>query len=343
MKKTFIILLILISFSFIFLPACSKKNEDRQNVTIGGGEIMDLFNPAVNILARIINIKHRTHGIYADAVTTAGSGENIRGLFDKKLDLALVNDIPSILAYKGKGIYSNYPNHNKLRSVCSFFCDSLVFIVNEKSGISSFNDIKGKKIAIASSGSAAIGDISRYMLEFLKINPHDFKRYPYGLEKSIMELEKGNIDGFMFMLAQPNPYITAITNSQKIKCRFISINDKQLKILKSKYPSLIETKITKKMYPNSANKEDITTIGSRALLLTIEGFNQEVIYNITKEIVENFSAFNSVHSSFQKITPKSMAANLTLPVHSGALKYYKKAGLAKYIPKNLIPTDNENN
>jgi uncharacterized protein len=339
MKKIFKAIFLIISIFLIFISACSKENEEQQNVTIGSAEIMDLFNPTVNILVRIINIHHRTHDIHAVAKTTAGSGENIRELFNNKLDLALINDIPAIIAYKGLPPYNKYPKHNKLRSICSFFCDSLVFVVNKDSGINSFKDIKGKKIAIASTESAAIGHVSKYLFDSLKINPNNFKRYPYGLEKSIVELEKGNIDGFMFMTAQPNPYLTGITNSQKIKCKFISINDKQLSLLEKKYPDLIKTKITNKMYPNSANNGDITTIGSKALLLTMEGFNKDVIYNITKEIVENFSAFNSVHSSFEKITPESMAENLTLPVHPGAYKYYKEAGLAKYIPKDLLPSN----
>ena len=343
MNKRFRTILILISLFFIFLSACNKKNEERQNVNIGSGEVMDLFNPTVTILARIININHRTHGIYADAITTSGSGENIRDLLDNKLDLALVNDIPAVIAYKGMGRYQNNPEHTKLRSVCSFFCDSLVFVVNDNSGINSFKDIRGKKIAIASSDSAAIGDISKYMFKFFKINPNDFKKYPYGLEKSIMELDKGNIDGFMYMIAQPNPYITGITNSKKIKCKFISINDKQLNRLKTKYPSLIKTKIPKIMYPKSANVEDVTTLGSRAILLTMAEMNIEVIYNITKEIIENFSAFKSVHPSYEGITLKSMVENLTLPVHPGALKYYREAGLAKYIPKKLIPIEKVNN
>jgi len=35
----------------------------------------------------------------------------------------------------------------------------------------------------------------------------------------------------------------------------------------------------------------------------------------------------------------SREKKLTLPVHPGDLKYYKEAGLAKYIPKDLLPNN----
>ena len=132
-----------------------------------------------------------------------------------------------------------------------------------------------------------------------------------------------------------------LTNSKKVQCRFVQFSKKLIESLQKKYPSLTNIKIPAEMYPNSINQKEITTLGSRTLLITTEEMNADVVYYMTKEICQYFSEYKSVHPAYEHITQKSMAENLTIPVHPGALKYYEEAGLAKYIPKQLLSEQNK--
>jgi uncharacterized protein len=337
-RHTIILLVILTGF-MLFIEGCRKNKDNPEScIKIGIGEVMDLFNPTGKILTRIINTDISRNEVIAKDFTTSGSGYNIHKLLDDTFDCALVNDIPAVMAFQGEGHYSDFKNHNSLRSLCSFFSDSVIFIVNTKSGIESFADIKGKKIAIAEEGTAAIGDLSKFMFKFYNIKPNDFTRLPYNLEKSVEELEKGNLDGFLYFTALPNPYLIGLSHSDKIKYKFVQLNADLMKFLKKKYPSLGYVTIPADgEYADTGNESEITTLGSRVLLLATTNMSNDIAYYLTNEICTYFPIYEKVHPAYQGITPESMAKDLTLPVHPGALKYYKEAGLAKYIPKDLLP------
>jgi len=57
---------------------------------------------------------------------------------------------------------------------------------------------------------------------------------------------------------------------------------------------------------------------------------------MTKEVFENFEAFQSLHPAYKMLTKQNMLEGLTAPIHKGALKYYREAGLDKHIDPKLI-------
>ena len=66
-----------------------------------------------------------------------------------------------------------------------------------------------------------------------------------------------------------------------------------------------------------------------------EVINPRVI-KITKEVFENLEDFKSLHPAYQVLTKENMLKGLSVPIHIGALKYYKEVSLDKYIDPKLI-------
>jgi TRAP-type uncharacterized transport system substrate-binding protein len=52
-----------------------------------------------------------------------------------------------------------------------------------------------------------------------------------------------------------------------------------------------------------------------------------VVYAITKEVFENFEAFKKLHPAYSVLTKKNMLEGMSAPIHPGAMKYFKEAGL----------------
>jgi hypothetical protein len=83
-------------------------------------------------------------------------------------------------------------------------------------------------------------------------------------------------------------------------------------------------------YPDAVNgKEKVKTLGMLATLVTSEDTPKDVVYAITKEVMENLAEFKKLHPALSGLTKESMLQGLTAPIHEGALKYYKEAGLIK--------------
>jgi len=75
------------------------------------------------------------------------------------------------------------------------------------------------------------------------------------------------------------------------------------------------------------NKGDVRTFGVKATLVTSASVPDDVVYNLTKEIFENLDQFKGLVAAQWQLTKKGMLEGLTAPIHPGAMKYYKEAGL----------------
>ena len=64
--------------------------------------------------------------------------------------------------------------------------------------------------------------------------------------------------------------------------------------------------------------------------------NERIVYAITKEVFDNFEDFKSLHPAYEVLTKENMLSGLSAPIHKGALKYYREAGLDKHIDSKLI-------
>ena len=57
---------------------------------------------------------------------------------------------------------------------------------------------------------------------------------------------------------------------------------------------------------------------------------------MTKEVFDNFAYFKTLHEAYKVLEKQDMLKGLSAPIHKGALRYYRQAGLDKYIDPDLI-------
>ena len=90
------------------------------------------------------------------------------------------------------------------------------------------------------------------------------------------------------------------------------------------------TEIPMDQYPDAVNAKDkVKTVGMLATLVTSADTPDDVVYAVTKEVMTNLDQFRKLHPALANLTSESMLQGLTAPIHPGALKYYKEAGLVK--------------
>ena len=100
--------------------------------------------------------------------------------------------------------------------------------------------------------------------------------------------------------------------------------------LVKKFPYYSLTNIDMAQYPEATNaNEKVTTVGMLATFVTSAKVPDDVVYAITKEVFENLDEFKKLHPALEGLTRETMLEGLTAPIHPGALKYYKEAGLMK--------------
>ena len=77
------------------------------------------------------------------------------------------------------------------------------------------------------------------------------------------------------------------------------------------------------------NDTDVSTFGVKAVLVTSTDVSNEAVYTVIKQIIDNFEDFKKLHPAYANITKESLLDGLSAPLHDGAKKYFKEAGLIK--------------
>jgi hypothetical protein len=329
MKKIFFIL----SLSLILLYSCPTVYA-KKFITIGTGAVTGVYYPTGGAISQMVNKKSGKYNIKATVESTAGSVYNINAVLSGDLEFGVAQSDRQYQALMGKAEWTSSGPRTKLRSVFSIHPESITLIASVNSGIASFVDLKGKRINMGNPGSGQLQN-SRDVLSAHNISTDDIKaEYVKAVEAPGL-LQDEKIDAFFYTVGHPNGNIKEAT-SGRIKVNIISIKGSTIDRLLDQYPYYTKTIIPGRFYPNKANKGDVKSIGVKATFVTSSDVDDNIVYAITKEVFDNLKEFKTLHPAYSVLTKKNMLKGLSAPVHKGALKYYREAGLLKYIKPELV-------
>ena len=296
-------------------------------VTIGTGGITGVYYPTGGAIAKMVNAKRKEYGIRATVESTGGSVFNVNAIMSGDLEFGVVQSDRQYQAINGEegSEWAGNPQPD-LRAVFSIHPESVTLIASVDSGVQTIMDLKGKRVNIGNPGSGQLGN-SKDALEAVGIN------YETDLNAEFVKaaeapglLQDGRIDAFFYTVGHPNGAIKEAT-AGATKVRFVPIEGPGIDELISKKPYYAKSVVPVDQYPTAVNDADVPTFGVKATFVTSAKVSDEVVYAITKEVFENFESFKKLHPAYAVLTKEGMLAGLSAPIHPGAMKYYKEAGL----------------
>jgi hypothetical protein len=226
--------------------------------------------------------------------------------------------INGLAEWKDKGPQKN------LRAVFTIHPESITLAAADDAGIHSIQDLKGKRVNIGNPGSGqrqnSIDALVNAGLDYTK----DLKAEGVKAAEAPGLLQDGRIDAFFYTVGHPSGAIKEATAGKR-KVHFVPITG--IKTLLKKYPYYAKAHIPIKLYPGATNKHDVETFGVKATFVTSAKVPDKVVYAVTKEVFENFKDFKKLHPAYQVLTKENMLEGMSAPIHPGAMKYYKEAGM----------------
>ena len=326
MKKGLIFGVILLFGFALFMGATpSTVNAKTTFITIGTGGITGVYYPTGGAIAKIVNKKRDEYGIRCTVESTGGSVFNVNAIMSGDLEFGVVQSDRQFQAYNGSenSEWAGKPQKD-LRAVFSIHPESITLVAAVDAGIKTIKDLKGKQVNIGNPGSGqrqnSIDALAAVGIDYEK----DLQAEGIKASESASLLQDGRIDAFFYTVGHPNGSIMEATSGKR-KVRFASITG--VEKLLEKYPYYAPAVIPVALYPNADNKEDVQTFGVKATFVTSAKVPDSVVYAITKEVFENFEEFKGLHPAYQVLTKENMLQGLSAPIHPGAMKYYKEAGL----------------
>jgi TRAP transporter TAXI family solute receptor len=306
----------------------------RTFVTIGTGGVTGVYYPTGGAISRILNKKSKEYDIKATVESTAGSVYNINAVLSGDLEFGVAQSDRQYQAYNGLAEWAEKGAQTELRAAFSIHPESITLIAAAASNVKNVQGLVGKRVNIGNPGSGQLQN-SKDVLAASGVSLDAINAEQVKAVEAPGLLQDEKIDAFFYTVGHPNGNIKEAT-SGRIKVNIIPITGTGIDALLKKHSYYARAVIPAKFYPNAENKTDIQSIGVKATFVTSAKLDEDIVYAITKEVFDNLEEFKKLHPAYGVLTKENMLQGLSAPIHKGALKYYKEAGLVKYIAPGLI-------
>lgn len=319
-EKTLILTLIICVVCFIGIEQEAKANETV--LRLATATTAGVFYADGAAIEQLSKSKMPNITIFSQA--TGGSGDNVNLLKNKEVEIAFVHNSTAIDAYLGINAYEGKPI-KCYKGVVLLWRSFLHFPVRKDSGVESIADYKGKRVQIGPIGSG-IEKFTLQPLSLYNISPDDLKAQRLSVSETMDQMKNKQLDAFCHGSIYPDAHISDLMSTGNIK--LIGMTEDEIKRMTEKYPMNIPAVIPAGTYANQ--EKDIHTVASAALIVAREDMDEEIIYQLTKSILENHEELVSMHSSFKDTNLDLATLGFgPIPLHPGAIRYYKEVGILK--------------
>ncbi len=293
-------------------------------VTIGTGGVTGVYYPTGGAICRLVNKGRKNHGIRCSVESTGGSVYNLNTIRAGELDMGVAQSDWQYHAYNGTSKFEDKGANKDLRAVFSVHPEPFTVVARTDSGIKQFSDLKGKRVNVGNPGSGQRGTME-VVMGALGWKMGDFK-----LASELKSAEQSRalcdnkIDAMVFTVGHPSGSIKEGTTS--CDAVIVEVSGSAIDKLVNENSYYRHATIPGGMYRGSDS--DVKTFGVGATFVSSTNVTNDVIYQVVKAVFENFDQFKKLHPAFGVLDKKAMVKDgLSAPLHDGAVKYYKEAGL----------------
>lgn len=292
-------------------------------MTVGTGGVTGVYYAAGGAICRLVNKDRAKHGLRCSVESTGGSVFNVNTIRAGELDFGVAQSDVQYNAYKGLKQFEKDGPYTELRSVFSLHPEPFTILARKEAGIKSVEDLKGKRFNVGNPGSG-----TRAAAEEL-IAALGWKMSDFGLASELKADEHGaalcdnKIDAFFYGVGHPSANIQDPTTTCGAK--LVPVTGPAIDKLVATAPYYAKVDIPGGLYAGNANPTP--TYGVLATLVTSSKVPDNVVYELTKVVFENFDDFKKLHPALAHLDPKKMIKDgLSAPLHPGAVKFYKEKG-----------------
>jgi len=309
----------------VLLAADLASAQEQKFITIGTGGVTGVYYPTGGAICRLVNKDRKEHGIRCSVESTGGSVYNVNTIRQGELDMGVVQSDVQYKALKGEGEeFQDQGPFEDLRAVFSVHAEPFTVVARSDSGIETFDDLKGKRVNVGNPGSG-----QRSTMEVL-MNAKGWTMDDFALASELKSAEQSQalcdnkIDAMVFTVGHPSGSIQEATTTCDTK--LIPVTGPEVDRLVEDNPYYAKAVIPGGMYAGS--DEDVETFGVKATFVSAADVPDDVVYQVTKGVFENFEDFKSLHPAFATLEKEGMVTEaLSAPLHPGAEKYYSEAGM----------------
>jgi TRAP transporter TAXI family solute receptor len=267
-----------------------------------------------------------------------GTVKLLRGLVTSKWDIGFIGSPHYENALEGTLKFKDDPAklrelYKDVRVLFGITSGMGQYVTRADSGITSIQDLKGKKVCIGRPGGMA-GTVTQklFAAEGVALDKKEFSAQYLDYASALDEMRNKRLDATLLWGGIPQ---TAVYNfSRQIPVRFLPIDKAAFEAFKAdmpqgKYYVLREfsPEELKTVYGEGVDQSNPANFWTFQMMAVVrEDMPEAVAYEITKQFWENLDTIKETGAALKKLNPKDALAALSAEVHPGALRYYQEKG-----------------
>ena len=308
----------LITCALLAFFACAGSTQAAiTNFFIATGGTTGTYFPIGSAIAQAAG---KGGGMRVIAETSNASVASLNLLGNMEVDFALAQNDTAFWAYNGRRMFKA-PLKN-LRAIAVLYPEHIQIVVTAESKITDIAGMKGKRISVGAPDSGT-ETAARAIFELGKLAYADCKIDYLDYAATAGRFKEGRLDAGFIVAGYPTAVIMDMAASKGIS--LVSFSDAFLADLAKKHPYFVPSVIPANTYHGTDKATKTPAV--MAMLLTHSRISDELVYSFVKNMFANLDAIHASHVMAKQITLDGALKGLTVPLHPGALRFYREKNL----------------
>lgn len=290
------------------------------DIRIGTGETGSFSHFTGRTICRIIN--KQVKDLHCTVVPTVSQVYNLTNLQGGSIDISLVDSRMLYDAVARKGNFEFFDiSYDNLRGMTTMYDIPVSIIVRNNAGVTSMNDLLGKRINAGAPQSSQHFVIDTIM-GIKGWKEEDFslmEELPTSLSQDTMAFCHGSIQVMVHIGVHPDPELQKLF--KLCQSHLLTLGQADIDTLLYSHPAFIMTEIPANTYPSFP--ERVTTFGTTMKLVTSDSLDEETVYNILDALYRGRKHLKSAHPKLGVLMEsESEKSDTDIKLHPGAVKFY---------------------
>jgi len=328
-KTRKLLLIIILGFTVTLLSFFVEPNETAAKakfISVATGGTGGVYYPYGGGLAEIWT--RHVPGVQAVAEVTGASVENTR-LVNRGESLIgeIMNDV-AYQAYYAEERFKGKPQ--KILAMFQMYPHHYHVVASKGAGVKTIYDLKGKRVSVGAPGSGTEFK-TNLVFKALGISYNDFKVHRLSFTENANALKDGTIDVGIWDVAAPTSSIMDLATTRDIV--LISFSDEDIKKIVEAYPFYSPFVMSPGIYKGQDYPVKNPSVWNT--VICNPDVSEDLVYKLVKAIFQHKDYLEKIHPFAKYTTPENAINASPIPLHPGAIKYYRELGLK--IPDRLLP------
>jgi TRAP transporter TAXI family solute receptor len=230
-------------------------------------------------------------------------------------------------ARKGAGSWKGKQTDKPL-FVANYYPNVWQLVVPQSAEVKKFADLKGKPVALPPRGNTSLAEGWEVLARIHGMTLNDLGTKSFGsITENAEAIRNRQAVAMGWFTTVPASFMLDLGTSMKL--RMLGVSDDEIKKFQEFNAGFVKHVIPKATYAQYGVEEDIVTVQAPTILIAHTKTPADVVYKVTKAVVEGREDFARVTAAMKGVSAKDMAQSHGQPMHPGAEKYFREAGLLK--------------